>query len=214
MQVINSSAEIIEFSLNSTDRVEDIGAIAKIIKKQVARAKKLVQNVNILSDLEQGEKSIKTIDSFELLNNSITYIKTAHQEKFVDISTESFSDRIFVKANELVQDVFDNILTNAIKYNDSSFIMISVKSSKEQVDDKKFIRFEITDNGIGIRDERKHFIFKRGYAEFKGQKGMGLGLSLVYKIIESYGGKIWVENKIEGDYTQGSKFVLLIPQAT
>ena len=43
---------------------------------------------------------------------------------------------------------------------------------------------------------------------------MGLGLSLVRKILESYNGKIWVENRIEGDHTQGSNFKILIPEAT
>ena len=41
---------------------------------------------------------------------------------------------------------------------------------------------------------------------------MGIGLSLVKKIIESYHGKIWVENHIENDYTQGSNFIVEIPE--
>lgn len=45
-------------------------------------------------------------------------------------------------------------------------------------------------------------------------KGMGFGLSIVKKILKSYNGQIWVENKVEGDYTQGSNFVLLIPENT
>ena len=41
---------------------------------------------------------------------------------------------------------------------------------------------------------------------------MGLGLSLVYKIVHSFNGKIWVEDRVEGDYTKGSKFIILIPE--
>ena len=40
---------------------------------------------------------------------------------------------------------------------------------------------------------------------------MGLGLSLVRKIIDTYNGEIWVEDRIEGDYKQGTNFVVLIP---
>jgi len=50
-------------------------------------------------------------------------------------------------------------------------------------------------------------IFKRGNRELKGSKG----LSLVKKILKNYKGKIWVEDKVKGDYSKGSKFVLLIP---
>ena len=42
---------------------------------------------------------------------------------------------------------------------------------------------------------------------------MGLGLSLVKKIIDSYHGKIRVEDRIKGDYKQGSNFILLLPEA-
>jgi signal transduction histidine kinase len=44
-------------------------------------------------------------------------------------------------------------------------------------------------------------------------KGMGFGLSLIKKIIDSYYGEIWVEDRIKGDYTQGSNFVFLISEA-
>ncbi len=69
------------------------------------------------------------------------------------------------------------------------------------------------DNGIGIPDERKDIIFKRGNRELKGSKGMGIGLSLVKKIIKGYDGKIWIDDKVKNDYTKGSNFILMIPEA-
>ena len=42
---------------------------------------------------------------------------------------------------------------------------------------------------------------------------MGLGLSLVAKLIQLCEGKIWVEDRIKNDYSQGSNFVILIPEA-
>ena len=84
--------------------------------------------------------------------------------------------------------------------------------SKTRVDDKKYNKFEFIDNGIGVSDDRKEIIFKRGNRELKGSKGMGLGLSLVSKILSIFNGKIWVEDKIKGDYTKGSNFIILIPE--
>jgi signal transduction histidine kinase len=43
---------------------------------------------------------------------------------------------------------------------------------------------------------------------------LGFGLTLIKKVIESYNGKIWVENRIPGDHTKGSNFVVLIPHIT
>ena len=83
---------------------------------------------------------------------------------------------------------------------------------KTLVDKKKIIMLEFSDNGIGIPDDRKVMIFKRGNRELKGSKGMGIGLSLVKKIMKGYNGKIWVEDKVIGDFSKGSNFILLIPE--
>ena len=98
--------------------------------------------------------------------------------------------------------------------------VLNIKSLKEQVYDylrgqinkKKLIKLEFIDNGIGIFDENKESIFQKGYKRDKKVRGMGIGLSLVKKIIKSYNGKIWVENRIKDDYEQGSNFVILIPE--
>jgi signal transduction histidine kinase len=148
-----------------------------------------------------------------VLRNSISYIKSAYQDRNIEIKYDCFSKRIFAQANELLQDVFDNILTNALKYNDNAKIDIFIKISRVQEQGLNYIQLDFIDNGIGITDERKKLVFERGHRESKGKKGMGLGLSLVKKIITSYKGKIWIENKIKEDYTKGSNFILLIPES-
>jgi signal transduction histidine kinase len=77
----------------------------------------------------------------------------------------------------------------------------------------KFIKLEFIDNCIGIEDFRKTLIFQEGHRHKKGGKGMGIGLSLVSKIVNSYNEKIWIENKVKGDFSKGSNFILLLPEA-
>ena len=76
-----------------------------------------------------------------------------------------------------------------------------------------YIKFEFKDNGIGIEDEKKENLFQRSYYEDISKGGMGMGLSLVKKIVDKFNGKIWVENRINGDYTKGSNFILLLREA-
>ncbi len=104
------------------------------------------------------------------------------------------------------------MLINGIRYNENSNIEITIKISKQEIDAEDYVKIEFIDNGIGVSDERKEVIFLSGHRELKGSKGMGLGLSLVSKILTIFNGKVWVEDKIKGDYTKGSNFVMLLPE--
>ena len=213
MQVVNSSAELIFYQIEAPEKTIDIGSITDMIKNQVKRAKKLVQSVNILSELEERKYSIQSTELCVILKNSIDYLKTTYQERDINVKFEFFRKRIYVEANDLLQKVFENILINSVRYNNKESIELFIKIKQEQKDNKNYIRIEFIDNGMGVKEDRKKIIFKRGYRAFKGEKGMGLGLSLVKKIMDNYNGKIWVEDNVDGDHTQGSNFVVLIPQS-
>ena len=213
LQIMNSSAELISLQLTDPNQSEDIENITSIIKKQVNRGTKLVNNVRILSEFEESEIPIQSIEVYDLLLKSIEYVKKAYTERDINIQIDYPDNEINVIANELLQDVFENILINAIKYNENPNTEILIKIFKHIYENNTFYKFEFIDNGIGVHDDRKDFIFKRGNGDSKGSKGMGLGLSLVSKIIEYYNGKIWVEDKVIGDYSQGSNFILLLLEA-
>ena len=131
----------------------------------------------------------------------------------ITIKIELTEKKLFTIANDFLIDIFENILLNAVNYNENPKKEILIKISKKSSNSEKCIKFEFIDNGIGISNKRKEIIFKEGFNQEKGSKGMGFGLTLVKKIIESYKGKIWVEDRVEGDYAQGSNFIFLIPEA-
>ena len=79
-------------------------------------------------------------------------------------------------------------------------------------DDEEFVKIEFKDNGFGIIDDRKKAIFERNYKKDRSTGGMGIGLSLVKTIINSYNGQVWLENRIIGDHTKGSNFIILLEQ--
>ncbi|MBD3211345.1 MAG: hypothetical protein GF311_01965, partial [Candidatus Lokiarchaeota archaeon] len=112
-------------------------------------------------------------------------------------------------ANELLMDVFENILFNSIKHNENYQIDIMIKISQRQTNDTNCLFIQFIDNGRGITDSLKKHVFQR--AADQSIKGMGLGLTLVNKIIESFNGDIWVEDRIKGDYSKGSIFHLCLP---
>ena len=209
---IGISIELSEKYLNEPERESDIEELYDLLKKQFARGKKLVANVQKLSSLDVSEKSIKAIDAIKVLKDAINCIRANKRIRDIDISIDTFRDKIFIQANDLLIDIFENLLINALNYNDKSKVEILVRVSKDLQKSIRFIKFEFIDNGIGISEEKKKVIFQERFIKEKGSKGMGFGLTLVKKILESYGGKIWVEDRVKGDYTKGAKFIFLIPE--
>ncbi|MCU0914118.1 MAG: PAS domain S-box protein [Planctomycetes bacterium] len=106
-----------------------------------------------------------------------------------------------------ITQVFQNLLSNAIKYTDKPQGQIMVGCVAEG----GFWQFHVRDNGPGI--EEKHFerIFKlfQTLAPRDGSESTGVGLTITKKIVETYGGRIWVESEVG----RGSTFFFTFPQA-
>ncbi len=211
LQNINSSAELSSLYLDTPEKLSEINDICNIISEQVTRGVKLIDNIQKLSQIGESKLVLQKIDVCESLSDAIKFISQSFQNRDVKIKLDSLSQNIHVLADNLVLDVFENILFNGVRHNDKPNIELSIKISKKKIKEKKYIKFEFLDNGIGIEDTRKKSIFQKDSKE-KSKKGMGIGLSLVKKIVENYNGKIWIEDKIKGDYTKGSNFIILIPE--
>ena len=209
---ISSSAELITILKEKSNGLEQMGEIFQIIDNQINRGVKLIDNVRKLSKIQETEMTLKEVDLHKFLDEAIIFANKSSQGKKVNIKLNKLNEEITVSANEFLLDVFENILHNAIKYNRNEIVEIQINIYKEEINNKKFIKLEFMDYGIGIFDEDKELIFQKGYKRDKKIRGMGIGLSLVKKIIKSYNGKIWVENRIKDDYEQGSNFVILIPE--
>ncbi|MFX0075641.1 MAG: ATP-binding protein [Candidatus Hermodarchaeota archaeon] len=212
-QVIKSAQELSSIHLKNIENLPELKELCDIVDGQVARGVKLVSNVGKLSQIEDSGAILKKINISNFLEEAINYIKQSFKNQDIHINVDLKNTKIFVTANDLLLDVFENLLINSIRHNNKSKVEINIKTSKYYVNDQRAIKFEFKDNGSGISDDRKSIIFTRGKDLKRKTEGMGLGLSLVKKIIESYDGQIWIEDRIKGDFEKGSSFVFVIPEA-
>jgi signal transduction histidine kinase len=105
----------------------------------------------------------------------------------------------------LLTAVFQNLLSNALKFRGDKPPRIVITCTK----DDPFWQFAFTDNGIGIEPEyadRIFVIFQRLH-ERSAYPGTGIGLAMTRKIIEYFGGRIWLDTA----YTEGSRFLFTLP---
>ncbi|MFX0000835.1 MAG: PAS domain S-box protein [Candidatus Hermodarchaeota archaeon] len=212
-QTIGNSMELSQLLLEEDFNKNEMLEYYEIVNKQIKRGKNLIANVRNLSEIEESEMPLVSTEIFEKLNNAIQFVRVNFQDREIKINLKSDKNKIHVIANDLLLDVFENILINSARYNNNECIEIEISISRVEENDKVYIKIEFKDNGIGIDDNRKKLIFKKNNKKLLGSKGMGLGLSLVAKLLDLCDGKIWVEDRIKGDYTQGTNFVLLIPEA-
>ncbi len=110
-------------------------------------------------------------------------------------------------SNRRLQQVMNNLLSNALKYSDKGVIVVR---ASEYYD---YVKIEVTDNGIGIPPEELPRLFEDFYrcTNTGGVKGTGLGLSISKRIVEAHGGKIWGESP-DPDTNAGSRFNFIIPK--
>ena len=209
---LSSSIELYSYIKNDPDKQKEIDEIFEIIEDQTNRGIKLITNVNKLSKIEESKISIHDIDIMPILNEAIEFLKKSYQNLDLNITVDIKENKKYLaRVNDLLLDVFENILINSVKHNENPKVEIQIVISEEKKRKKNYVKIQFIDNGVGIPDARKDTIFQRS-AE-RSINGMGLGLSLVKFIIDSFDGDILVKNKIRVDYTKGSNFIIFIPAA-
>lgn len=159
---------------------------------------KLTNDITNLFDLERFTKGIaiynhnQIIDFSELLNSSFILFKYSCQKQRLQCSI-NIEDNIYIKADpNAINRIVNNLIENAIKFsNTNGKIEISLRTL-----DNKAI-FSVRDNGSGILPQLQKKIFKPYYQisrKKSGIQGMGLGLPIVKKVIESLNGHIRVQS--------------------
>jgi len=211
-QNIHSSVELFDLNTEQSINMEKNDELLDIIREQIKRGTNLVSNVRRLSEIENKDLTLQKCEIIKVLKKVIDALIKVSKKREINVQIQNEPKEVYIKANELLPDIFENLLINAVRHNQNSLVEILIKFSRVVKDGVNFIKLEFIDNGIGIFPEMKEKIFQRGQVEKKDKVGLGLGLTLVKKIIENYNGQIWVEDKVAGDYTRGSNFIIKFPE--
>ena len=172
----------------------------------VKRSMKLVRNILLLSRLKSVRPELKEIDIIPMIERSIREVTNLFPERNIKVNLQIFNEEIIVMAEDILEEVFFNLIHNAVKFQTSKSPMVEIRS---EISDNR-IRIEIEDVGPGISDAEKRQLFTRTDRTKQGVHS-GIGLSLVRELITRYEGTIKVEDTIEGDHTQGARFVVELP---
>jgi len=175
LNVINSAINIFKHTSDP--------AMIEEIKKRVKKSIRAIDNYKKYEQFIDSRSDLKEIE----LNRLITKISEEYPGVKINIEGNGY-----VLADEALNSVFNNLISNSIKHGNSSQINIKILEKKE------ICLIELKDNGNGIPDKIKDNIFEEGFKY--GEKGnTGIGLHIVKTAIERYGGTITVDdNKPQG----------------
>ncbi len=172
------------------------------------RSARLIQNLRKLQKLREGVFRTDKVDVVKVLD-SVHREFGAVPDKAVTLNLNG-NKHCYVRANELLHDIFANLVSNAIKHTGDR-ADISINLDRVEVNDRTCCRVSVEDNGPGISDDLKNAIFNRMSKGSARAKGIGLGLYLVKSLAESFKGKTWVEDRTPGNHRGGARFVVMLP---
>ncbi|MDE1460706.1 CHASE domain-containing protein [Spartinivicinus poritis] len=183
------------------------GAMLDNIRKLTRKMECFINDLLKYSRVDHIEGVRIETNLMELLSDVKEGLFHLIQKANVDILVKEPLPIIYCNKTK-VEELFTNLITNAIKYNNSEQIQIVIGCDLSKVP----AVFYVQDNGIGIPEHLQHKVFKifqRLHTEDEYGGGTGAGLSIVKKIIEGYRGSIWVNSKPGA----GSTFCFTLPLA-
>ena len=174
------------------------------------------QAENIVSELLASDnlENRKSGHPFKKLNVNVfcdkisqNYKLLANSKKGIDFIHSLPDQEIFVSVDEnRLTRVFDNIVSNAIKFSQSNSVIEFEVEVKEEI-----VRFSVKDFGVGIPNELKSIIFDKQSKAMRegtsGEESTGLGLSIAKGIVKQFQGDIWFES----EQGQGTIFFVTLP---
>ncbi|KAB1197933.1 MULTISPECIES: PAS domain S-box protein [Haloferax] len=205
----NDMAVIVGWAELLDDHVDDEGH--DILARVLSTGRHTIEITEVSRDLIEtmsgdtvGTHPVSLVDSIE---RELSVRHEAYPNATFEIDGEI--PDVAVRANPLLASVFGNVLGNAIKHNDcDTTVTLSAQvDASDDGDDVVVVR--VADDGVGIPDSRKEVVFGKGEKGLE-SSGTGLGLYLVNKLVESFGGSV----RIEDNDPTGTVVVIELPVAS
>jgi PAS domain S-box-containing protein len=204
LRTISISAQIIERSLGDRLQGEDAIFLGNILAASTRMNALLDDLLSYTKATKYEEGAAPSVDASRVLEDVLATLRGPIQESGTTVTSGQLPF-VAMHAGRLAQ-IFQNLISNAIKYRTKETPRVHIAADQRD----GWCIFSVVDNGIGIEPqfaEQIFGLFKRlhGRDEYPGS---GIGLAICQRIVEQYGGRIWLEQSAPG---RGSTFSFALP---
>ena len=210
-------------TMNYLENVVEAGRLSTADRATLGKALKLMrQNSNLIENVKKLTKiggmdpnEFNQVDLCEVLAKVTSGLAHSSPDKVISFKLDLPESGATVMANSLLEELYVNLISNAIKYDPHEEVEIDIACSKVLSEGQVFWRTAISDRGQGIPDDKKAILFQK-YVRLKPDSavsGTGLGLSIARALTDKFNGRVWVEDRVPGRSDQGAKFCFELPAA-
>jgi len=181
----------------------DADEFIKYVMDGTLRMQRMIDGLLTYSQAGSAQGDLGLVDCNQIFNEVVSNLQIAIRESNATVSCDPLPT-VYANQTQLVQ-LFQNLISNAIKFRADRSLKIHVRAERRD----GAWQFSVHDNGIGIDPQYSSQIFML-FHRLPGQAkhtGTGIGLAICKKIVESLGGRIWVESKAG----EGSTFYFTLP---
>lgn len=204
LQMILTSLELAKLHLEKK-QIQEASKHLSQIEKVSQRGQTLASRILFMSKPTPGEST----DLFKFLENLKPIFRAIIPKEVyftVDISTDCLCE--VPVSEEAMKEVLLNLIKNAIDALEGTYTKNKKELKIRVLANEKEVLLEVSDTGMGMSEEQKKRIFEPFYTTKGPQKGTGLGLYMVYNIVQSTGGRIEVESSLG----QGTTVKVYLPK--
>jgi PAS domain S-box-containing protein len=200
----------LEIALSTIDVGDDNKRLLAKPMESMMNSSRLIDNVKKLRRANDSDMHLRPVDLDKLLKEVVAEHGQAPGK---EVSIRYDGGDAMVKANELLKDVFANLVSNAVRHSNGEAIHINIRQGPVEEDGKKYYRVVVEDDGPGIPEGLKPVIFDRILRRRAGVGGNGIGLYLVKMLVNNFSGSIVVEDRAPGEFKKGARFIVTLPAA-
>ena len=174
---------------------------ARKLKKGIKKSIEITANVATIRKIHENQTVLAPVGLHEVIMSEIKH--------FPDLRIHYNGLPVEVLADNLLPEVFTNLIGNAAKHGRPGVeVMVTVEETDEET-----VLVTIADTGPGIPDDMKEALFYRFEREGGRRGSQGLGLSICRMLTARYGGRVWVDDRVEGHPEEGAAFRFTLRKA-